>query len=146
MTATLEGIDWIAAAKAVAGPAIGFIFGSLLTSYVQWGFEKKKQVLARRRELVTGWRLNLLPMIGQPQSLQYIWAGERQRVVMSSPYYASLRPHLRPEAIKTIEDPTIKLFVRVDKSKPRTNDWNHHYPLKVFVDEIARIERKWKLV
>ncbi|MCK1493488.1 hypothetical protein IVB14_24450 [Bradyrhizobium sp. 180] len=146
MTVSLDDIDWISAAKALGGPAIGFVFGSLLTSYVQWGFEKKKQILARRRELVTGWRLNLLPMIGQPQQMPVVWAGDRQRTVMSSPYYASLRPHLTSKAIKAIEDPTIKLFVRVDYSKPKTNDWSHQYPLKVFVDEIARIERKWKLV
>lgn len=145
MTATLEGIDWIAAAKAIAGPAIGFVFGSLLTSYVQWGFEKKKQILARRRELVTGWRMNLLPMIGQPTAQQFVWAGDRQRAVMSSPYYASLRPHLSAAAIKQIEDPMIKIIVRT-KPQPPSHDWNHHYPLKIVVDEIARIEHKWKLV
>ena len=48
-------------------------------------------------------------------------------------------------AIKEIEDPMIKVFVRT-KAQPSSHDWNHHYPLRIFVEEIARIERKWKLV
>ncbi|MET3965442.1 hypothetical protein [Bradyrhizobium sp. S3.9.1] len=132
--------------KGLGGPLLGFIFGSLLTSYVQWGFEKKKQILLRRRELVTGWRLALIPMIGQPQNPPMVWAGERQRAVMSSPYYASLRPHLSTNAIEKIEDPMIKIFVHVDRTKKLTHDWNHHFPLKVFIDEIDRIEKEWKLV
>ncbi len=132
--------------KALGGPLVGFIFGSLLTSYVHWGFEKKKQILLRRRELVRGWRLTLIPMIGQAQGVPVVWAGERQRAVMSSPYYASLRPHLSDSAIARIEDPTIKLFVHVDRTKKRANDWNHHFPLKIFIDEIDRIEKEWKLV
>jgi hypothetical protein len=63
---------------------------------------------------------------------------------MSSPCCASLRPHLSVNAIEKIEDPTIKLFVQVDKTKKRTHDWNHHFPLKIFIDEIDRIERQWK--
>jgi hypothetical protein len=133
-------------AKAIGSPLAGFIFGGLLTSYAQWGFEKKKQILARRRELVTGWRMTLIPMVGQYQDMPVVWAGRRQRAVMSSPYYASLRPHLSEGAIKQIEDPTIKLFVRTSSTPIPTNDWNHHFPLKVFIDEIDRIEKKWKLV
>jgi hypothetical protein len=140
-----QDIDWLPAVKAIGGPAVGFVFGGLLTSQVQWQFEKKKQVLARRRELITGWRLNLLPMMGQPAGQQFVWAGDRQRAFMSSPYYASLRPHLTDSATRQIEDPTLKLFIRTGSAVP-TNDWNYHYPLKIVVDEIARIERKWKLV
>jgi hypothetical protein len=137
----MTSADVIPYAKAIGGPLLGFIFGSLLTSYVQWGFEKKKQILLRHRELVTGWRLELIPMIGQPQDPPLIWVGERQRAVMSSPYYASLRPHLSASAIQKIEDPLIKIFIRSsDPTKRPTHDWNHHFPLKVFVDEIGRIE------
>jgi hypothetical protein len=60
-------------------------------------------------------------------------------MVMSSPY-ASLRPHLAASAIAQIEDPTTKLFVHVDKMKKRTHDWNHDFPLKIFIDEIDRIK------
>jgi len=85
-------------------------------------------------------------MIAQPQQGSMVWAGERQRAVMASPYYASLRPHLSASAIEQIEDPTIKIFVRADPKAKRTHDWSHHFPLKIFVDEIGRIEKGWKLV
>jgi hypothetical protein len=90
--------------------------------------------------------MTLIPMIGQPQNPPVIWAGERQRAVMSSPYYASLRPHLSANAIEKIEDPAIKLFEHVDKTKKQTHDWNHHFPLTIYIDEIDRIEKKWNLV
>jgi hypothetical protein len=59
----------------------------------------------------------------------------------SSPYHASLRPHLSANAIERIEDPAIKIFVLGDKTKSQTHDWNHHFPLKIFIDEIDRIEK-----
>ena len=120
--------------------------GGLITIWANWGIEKRKQRLERHRELVTGWRMTLIPMIGQSQDPPVVWAGERQRAVMTSPYYASLRPHLSPAAIQKIEDPVIKIFIQADKSARKTNDWNHHFPLKIFIDEIGRIEKKWKLV
>jgi hypothetical protein len=120
--------------------------GGLITIWANWGIEKRKQRLQRHRELVTGWRLELIPMIGQPQDPPVGWAGERQRAVLSSPYYASLRPHLSASAIQQIEDPVMKIFIRTDPKTRPTHDWNHHFPLKIFVDEIARIEKRWKLV
>jgi hypothetical protein len=128
--------------KALGGPLIGFIFGGLLTSYVQWGFEKKKQILLRRRELVTGWRMNLLPLL---EGSEILWTGDRKARVLQSPYYASLRPHLTDEAIKRIEHDHMKLYVSFGGTKP-TNSWLHHFPLNLLVEEIARIERKWNLV
>jgi hypothetical protein len=120
--------------------------GGLITIWANWGIEKRKQRLQRRRELITGWRLELIPMIGQPQDPPVVWAGERQRAVLSSPYYASLRPHLSKSALQQIEDPVMRIFVRSDRTARPTHDWNHHFPLKIFVDEIARIEKRWKLV
>jgi hypothetical protein len=52
-------------------------------------------------------------------------------------------------AIREIEDSTVKVFVDLDPPGPPSrpkNDWHHHFPLKIFVDEIARIEREWQLV
>jgi hypothetical protein len=120
--------------------------GGLITIWANWGIEKRKQRLERQRELITGWRMTLIPMIGQPQDPAMVWAGERQRAVMTSPFYASLRPHLSESAIAQIENPVIRIFVRMDPKAVPTNDWNHHFPLKIFVDEIGRIERKWRLV
>jgi len=132
-------------AKTFGGPIAGFI-GGYLTSQWQWRIEKEKQILLYHRELVVGWRSTLIPMIGQSQDNPVLWAGERQRAVMSSPQYATLRQHLSARAIEQIEDPTMKLFVHLDKTKKRTSDWNHHFPLKIFIEEIDRIEKQWKLV
>ena len=118
--------------------------GGFTTIWANWGIEKRKQRLQRRRELITGWRMTLIPMIGQTQEDPMVWAGERQRAVMASPYYASLRPHLSAEAIKQIEDPMTIIFAPADERA--RNDWTHHFPLKIFVDEIGRIEKEWKLV
>jgi hypothetical protein len=120
--------------------------GGLITIWANWGIEKRKQRLQRHRELVTGWRMELIPMIRQPQNQPVVWAGERQRAVLSSPFYASLRPHLSESAIQEIEDPVMRIFARPNPTARPTHDWNHHFPLKIFVDEIARIEKRWKLV
>ncbi len=135
---------WIDVGTKYLVPAVLGGLGGLVTTYFNWGVEKKKQRLQRQRELITGWRMELIPMIAQPSDPAMIWAGERQRKVMSSPYYASLRPHLSNEAIADIENATIRIFVQTGAS--HTNDWNHHFPLKIFVEEIARIEKKWNLV
>jgi hypothetical protein len=134
--------DAVPYAKAGGGPLVGFIFGSLLTSYVQWGFEKKKQILLRRRELVTGWRMNLLPLV---EGREVLWVGDRKTKLVSSPYYASLRPHLSADAIKQLERDHFKLVVHIDRTTP-PNDWAFHFPLNLLVEEIGRIERQWKLV
>lgn len=140
-------MDWEVVTKYVLPPILGG-FGGLIATYFNWNIEKNRQRLQRKRELVTGWRMNLIPMIGQPGQIPTVWAGDRQRAVMSSPYYASLRPHLSQEAISKIEDGTVTIFVNTGQQTPGSpkNDWNHHFPLKIFVEEIARIERGWKLV
>jgi hypothetical protein len=116
--------------------------GGLITIWSNWGIEKRKQRLQRRRELVTGWRMNLLPLI---DGADVLWTGDRKSKGMASPYYASLRPHLSKDAILKIEQSTIRIAVHMDRSKPG-NDWPHNFPLNLLVEEIARIEKKWKLV
>jgi hypothetical protein len=140
-------MDWEVLTKYVLPPILGGIAG-LSAAFFNWGIEKRRQRLQSQRELVTDWRMNLIPMIAQPENKPMVWAGERQRKVISSPYYASLRPHLSHEAIAKIEDGRINIFVDRGHHTPDTpkNDWNYHFPLKIFVEEIARVEREWKLV
>lgn len=136
-------MDWDIITRFVLPPLLGGICG-FAASWLNWGIEKRRQRLQRKRELVTGWRMQLIPMLGQLSDTSQVWAGERQRRVMTSPYYASLRPHLSEAARAEIEDATLTVFV--ERGGKRSNDWNHHFPLKIFVEEIARIEREWKLV
>jgi hypothetical protein len=83
-------------------------------------------------------------MVASSQDTPEIWAGPKQTKVMSSPFYASLRPHLSREAIKKIEDPAMGLAL--NRGETPGGLWAYRFPLKIFVDEIARIEREWKLV
>ena len=66
--------------------------------------------------------------------------------MLSSPCYASLRPHLSKEAIKKIEDPTLGLVLNRGGATPSESHLAYRFPLKIFIDEIARIEREWNLV
>ena len=129
----------------VLPPLLGGV-GGLVTIWANWGIEKRKQRLQRQRELITGWRLELIPMVASSQDTPEIWAGPKQTKVMSSPFYASLRPHLSKEAIKKIEDPTMGLVLNRGGAPPSESHLAYRFPLKIFIDEIARIEREWKLV
>jgi len=74
-----------------------------------------------------------------------LWVGDRKTKLLSSPYYASLRPHLSADAIKKLERDHLKIVVHLDKTKP-SNDWAFHFPLNLLVEEIGHIEKRWKLV
>ena len=66
--------------------------------------------------------------------------------MLSSPIYASLRPHLSKEAIRKIEDPTMGLVLNRGSAPPSESHLAYRFPLKIFIDEIARIERDWEVV
>lgn len=103
--------------------------GGLVAIYANWGIEKSRQKLARHRELVTGWRMNLIPMF---EDRKQDW-GHLREMMRVSPYYASLRPNLSAKAVEMIE-------------AERTVFVGEDIFLKLFTDEIGRIERKWNLV
>jgi hypothetical protein len=138
-------MNWDIVVQYVLPSALGVAAG-LFSPWAAWGIEKEKQRIQRRRELVTGWRLELLPIVASSQDSPEIWAGAKQAKVLSSPFYASLRPHLSDEAVKEIEDPKIRLVLNLTGAPPRGDHWAYQFPLKIFIDEIARIEREWKLV
>jgi len=139
-------MNWDIVLQYVLPFALGVAVG-LFSPWVYWGFQKRKQRLQRRRELVTGWRLELIPMVASSsQDLPEIWAGPKQAKVLSSSIYASLRPHLSKEAIKKIEDPTMGLVLNRGGVPPSESYLAYRFPLKIFIDEIARIEREWNLV
>ena len=94
----------------VLPPLLGGV-GGLVTIWANWGIEKRKQRLQRQRELITGWRLELLPMVASSQDSPEIWADQSKRKVLSTPFYASLRPRLSEAAVKKIEDPTMGLVL-----------------------------------
>ncbi|TKV73294.1 hypothetical protein FDV58_37710 [Bradyrhizobium elkanii] len=115
-------------ARYVVPPILGGIAG-LFSPWANWGIEKRRQQLARRRELVTGWRLELIPMLSDRGK---DWSDVKP-LMTASPYFASLEPHLSPKAREMIH-------------AQRTIYVGEDVFLKLLTSEIGRIERKWKLV
>ena len=139
-------MNWNTVLQYVLPFALGVAVG-IAGPWAYWGFQKRKLRRQRRGELVTGWRLELIPMVASSsQDLPEIWAGPKQAKVLSSPIYASLRPHLSKEAVKKIEDPTMGLVLNRGGAPPSESHVAYRFPLKIFIDEIARIEREWDLV
>ena len=136
---------WDFVTRFILPPVLGGA-GGFLTIFANWGIDKRKHRLQRRRELITGWRLELIPMVASSQDSPEIWAGPKQAKVLSSPFYASLRPHLSQGAVKKIEDPTMGLVLNRGGVPPSESYLAYRFPLKIFIDEIARIEREWNLV
>jgi hypothetical protein len=107
--------------------------GGLIGVYANWGIEQQRQRLARRRELVTGWRMNLVPLISG-RSPSDSDPEELRSGLFASPYYASLRPHLSVNLKRRIEVENRTIVIGED------------FPLGPILDEIGQIERKWRLV
>jgi hypothetical protein len=81
-------MDWDIIGRYVLPSALG-IGAGLFSPWAGWGIEKRRQRLQRRRELVTAWRMHLIPLIsGNPDFETLV------PKLHDSPYYASLRPHL----------------------------------------------------
>jgi hypothetical protein len=121
-------MDWDIIGRYVLPSALGIGTG-LFSPWAGWGIEKRRQRLQRRRELVTNWRMNLIPLIKRNPDFEALLPK-----LMGSPYYASLRPHIEPELLRRIEGKSRVVVVDED------------FPYEIFVGEIGRIERKWKLV
>ena len=101
--------------------------GGLIAIYAK--IEKERQRVARRRELVTGWRMNLIPLINAHGDWEIL-----QPLLFASPYYGSLRPHLGPNLLRRLEVENRVIVV------------GESFPLHPILTEIGRIEREWKLV
>jgi hypothetical protein len=82
----------------VVPPILGGAAG-LFSPWAAWEIEKRRQKLDRHRQLVTGWRMELIPMF---QDRQRDWS-DLKEAVTASPYYASLRPHLSAKAVEMVE-------------------------------------------
>jgi hypothetical protein len=117
-------MDWTDIIKVLGGAFIG----GVITLVVKWDIEKRTQRLKARRELVNAWRLELLPLI---PSTGWIGGGDEGQRMLQSPHYHSLRPYLSKDIIKRLEGE--RLFI----------GWNVRRDIS---EEIARLERDWKLV
>jgi hypothetical protein len=123
-------------ATMIVGPILGFIFGGWLTAKTQWGIEKQKMKVQRRRDLVDTWRRELIPLFEAPKVLG---AGSRKYPFMRGTAYASLRPHLSAVFLKRLEGEA--LVIDMGKTGVIGN-----FPHKELIEEIDRIEREWGLI
>jgi hypothetical protein len=121
-------MDWDIIGRYVLPSALGIGTG-LFSPWAGWGIEKRRQRLQRQRDLVTAWRMNLIPLLTRNQDSDNL-LGKLQ----ASPFYASLRPHLKRDLMLRIE------------GKSRVAVAGENFPYEIFVGEIGRIEREWKLV
>ena len=62
----------------VLPPLLGGV-GGLVTIWANWGIEKRKQRLQRQRELITGWRLELIPMVASSQDTRRFGPDQSRR-------------------------------------------------------------------
>ena len=122
-------MDWVDIIAKVALPAIGL--AGLIAAYVGWDIKKRSQRHDARRELVKTWRTELMPLLPTGDG---DWSADeaKEQKVLEFVYYHSLRPHLPKDLVRRLE-------------APRTIVVAFNAPL-VFGEQIARIERKWRLV
>ena len=115
-------------AVGIVGAVIGFVSG-LLTPWVKWEVDKRRERLAYRRRTVELWRTAIDREKHEPT--------DSRSDFLASPAYTSLRPHLSEEARRKVEAPRT-VYVgggRGDSVRKQ-----------VLLDEVARIERTWALL
>ena len=115
---------------AVAGLLSGAV-ASLIAPWIHWGIEKRRQQLAYRRELISGWR-KMIQRVTRTQtsetmSLAYLLERYDE--------FYSLRPHLSQTVI-------------VEIYSGRTHVAGATIPagLVYALEDIGRIEKEWGLV
>jgi hypothetical protein len=122
----------------VAGLVTGVI-GSLIAPWANWLIEKRKQKLAYRRELVAKWR-KMVEEVNLFSSREELTHKQTREMLVKHVDYYSLHPHLQEKVLK-------KHNKVIDKIKtPDYKVFGTYTILTFLVDQIAEIEKKWKLV
>ena len=131
-------IDW----NTILAPIFGFIAGaagSIFAPWVNWGIEKRRARLAAQREVIVKWR-QMIQSIAVTRN-EAVARGEDSEnrsvatLLESREDFYSLKPHLSQNTISNIYRPTIFLAgTTIDSS------------LSYILDDIARLEKKWRLV
>jgi hypothetical protein len=109
----------------VASSAIAGALSVVVVSYLRIFAEEKTARLENRRNLISSWRSAICNYPDFPRGF-----GDTQE-------YSSLRLHLRPEVIQRFEAPRAP-----DIPGGRGADLQR----QMLLDEIARIEKQWRLI
>jgi len=107
---------------------IGFLSG-LIVPWIRWRIERKRELLAHRRRLITLWRTTI--------GGHNFNSPEERSDFGSSTAYSSLRPLMRPEIVEKFEAARTFYVGGGRGEDVRT---------QMLLDEVARIERMWDLI
>lgn len=117
-----------------AAPAItallGALGGTLIGPWVNWAIEGRRQRVDARRALIAGVRRTI--MAEEMDMLSF-----RQTDV-----YAQLRPFLSPDTRSAMERPSNQITIQIGGG--RGEGVNNYRPQ--LLDELAKLEKKWKLI
>jgi hypothetical protein len=125
----LRSIFWIGSEVCITGASGGRFW--LVGDICKLGHREASDENPTPTAVGGSWRRDLLPKLEGPQQLG---KGTRKYDFMRTPEYASLRPHLNAKLIKDLEGPALRI------------DFAGEFPRRQLIEEIARIEREWKLV
>ena len=107
---------------------VGGLITGVISPYVAWGVEKRREKLKARRDQIAYWREKIKIKDFNRESFR------------ETTGYSTLRPYLTTGLIAEIERPGTELMTTNTSPDRRTQ-------LKAKVlDEISEIERKWKLI
>jgi hypothetical protein len=111
----------------IVSAVVGFLSG-LLTPWIKWQIEKRRDKQRHRRDLIRSWR----DAIDRHDGF-----GGAKSTFGDTDAYASLRPHMREEAVKKFE---------ASRTAYVGGGRGELVKKQMLLDEVARIESKWGLV
>lgn len=124
---------WDVITRFVIPPILGGV-GAVVTPWFAWDIEKRRDRTKARRELIATWRKELLGADVEHASIY----GNSCLAFMSTEAYVSLRPHLSEKALQFLEPKKGGIRIVVDSGLSHSR--------KLLADEIAAIEKGWKLL
>jgi hypothetical protein len=119
---------------AVSGLAAGAT-GSVVAPWVNWGIDKRRSRMQRRRELVDSWREGLSEWAQHPPN-----SGTPDFLLLS--WFQTLIPHLSESATVLLRER--KVVIQPKISFPGVSKESRY--IVTVREEIDRIEEMWKLV
>jgi hypothetical protein len=126
----LPGDLWVEGAKLLGTFIGGGVVGSDVTSWVNWGIEKRRLKQQHRTQLIQDWRqlIASLPVKGG-------WShGDPDCLAMfRSPHFISLEHHLPRDLLGQLR-------------ALRTIVVGGDFPRRQLSEQVAKLERKWGLV
>jgi hypothetical protein len=127
-------IQWGTVFSYLGTAAIGFV-GGVLKPTTEWYFEKKRKQRDYRQQII----------IDCYKRIEEI---EDRTEFIRTKEYSQIRPYLKEDAIKKIEDKPYVLHVHVhtdENGNPRGSAGPPNSCLKIIHNELSRLEKEWGL-